>query len=141
MSGHSKWSQIKRQKGVADVKRGLLFTKLAREIVMSAKQGGGDPDGNARLRLAIQRARDGNMPVDNIERAIKRGSGEGAGAVEHGRRSSTRATLGGRRRGVRAGDDRQPEPVGLRRTPGVHDETVAVWARAVLSPGFSSPRA
>ncbi len=82
MSGHSKWSQIKRQKGVADVKRGLLFTKLAREIVMSAKQGGGDPDGNARLRLAIQRARDGNMPVDNIERAIKRGSGEGAGAVD-----------------------------------------------------------
>jgi YebC/PmpR family DNA-binding regulatory protein len=82
MSGHSKWSQIKRQKGVADVKRGLLFTKLAREIVMSAKQGGGDPAGNARLRLAIQRARDGNMPVDNIERAIKRGSGEGAGAVD-----------------------------------------------------------
>ena len=82
MSGHSKWSQIKRQKGVADVKRGLLFTKLAREIVMSAKQGGGDPAGNARLRLAIQRARDGNMPVENIERAIKRGSGEGAGAVD-----------------------------------------------------------
>ena len=71
MSGHSKWSQIKRQKGVTDAKRGQLFTKLAREIVISAKQGGGDPAGNARLRLAVQRARDGNMPVDNIERAIQ----------------------------------------------------------------------
>jgi len=77
MSGHSKWSTIKRQKGAADAKRGQLFTKLAREIIVAAKEGGGDTDVNFRLRLAIQRARDNNMPLDNIERAIKRGTGEG----------------------------------------------------------------
>src|SRR5579864_3455290 len=80
MSGHSKWSQIKRQKGVADVKRGSLFTKLGREIVIAAKQGGGDPTANFRLRLAVQRARDANMPLDTIERAIKRATGHGEGA-------------------------------------------------------------
>src|SRR4051794_16143649 len=68
MSGHSKWSQIKRQKGATDAKRGALFTKLAREIIVAAKQGGGDPDANVRLRLAVQRARDNNMPADNIKR-------------------------------------------------------------------------
>jgi len=77
MSGHSKWSTIKRQKGATDAKRGQLFTKLAREIIVAAKQGGGDTDVNFRLRLAIQRARDNNMPLGNIERAIKRGTGEG----------------------------------------------------------------
>jgi len=77
MSGHSKWSQIKRQKGVADVKRGALFTKLAREIIVAARQGGGDPDANFRLRLAIQKARENNMPMENIERAVKRGTGGG----------------------------------------------------------------
>ena len=76
MSGHSKWSQIKRQKGVADSRRGQLFTKLGREITVAARQGGGDPTSNFRLRLAVQRARDNNMPQDNIERAIKRGSGD-----------------------------------------------------------------
>jgi YebC/PmpR family DNA-binding regulatory protein len=75
MSGHSKWSQIKRQKGAADAKRGQLFTKLGREITVSARQGGPDPDGNPRLRLAIQRARENNMPLDTIERAVKRGAG------------------------------------------------------------------
>jgi len=75
MSGHSKWAQIKRQKGVADARRGQLFTKLGREITVAARQGGGDPETNFRLRLAIQRARDHNMPLDNIERAIKRGLG------------------------------------------------------------------
>lgn len=75
MSGHSKWSTIKRQKGAADAKRGQLFTRLGREITIAARDGGGDPDGNPRLRLAIQRARDNNMPVDNIERAIKRAMG------------------------------------------------------------------
>lgn len=74
MSGHSKWSQIKRQKGVADAKRGQVFTKLAREIAVAVRQGGTDPDTNYRLRLAIQRAKDNNMPTDNITRAVRRGS-------------------------------------------------------------------
>jgi len=77
MSGHSKWSQIKRQKGAADTKRGMRFTKLAREIIVAVRQGSADPESNARLRLAIARAREENMPLDNIERAIKKGSGEG----------------------------------------------------------------
>lgn len=75
MSGHSKWSTIKHQKGVADARRGQLFTKLAREITVAARQGGADPDMNVRLRLAVQRARDNNMPQENTDRAIKRGSG------------------------------------------------------------------
>lgn len=81
MSGHSKWSQIKRQKGVADSKRGQLFTKLGREIMVAARQGGGDPDANFRLRLAVQKARDNNMPMENIERAIKKGTGTAEGAA------------------------------------------------------------
>ena len=76
MSGHSKWSTIKRKKGVADAKRGAVFTRLAREIVMSAREGGSDPDSNFRLRLAVDKARAENMPKDNIDRAIKRGAGE-----------------------------------------------------------------
>jgi YebC/PmpR family DNA-binding regulatory protein len=75
MSGHSKWAQIKRQKGVADTRRGQLFTKLGREIMVAARQGGADPATNFRLRLTIQKARDNNMPADNIDRAIKRGAG------------------------------------------------------------------
>jgi len=82
MSGHSKWANIKRQKGAADAKRGQLFTKLAREIIVAVREGGASLDSNFRLRLAVQKARDNNMPSDNIERAIKRGSGEaGAGAL------------------------------------------------------------
>lgn len=79
MSGHSKWAQIKRQKGVADQRRGQLFTKLGREIAVAAREGGPEPEANARLRLAVQRARDANMPMDTIERAIKRGAGPGEG--------------------------------------------------------------
>ncbi|MCL2706585.1 MAG: YebC/PmpR family DNA-binding transcriptional regulator [Dehalococcoidia bacterium] len=75
MSGHSKWSTIKHQKGAADAKRGQLFTKLTREIIFAARSGGGNPDGNSRLRLAIQKAKDARMPGDNIERAIKKGEG------------------------------------------------------------------
>jgi YebC/PmpR family DNA-binding regulatory protein len=78
MSGHSKWSTIKRQKGAADAKRGQLFTKLAREISIAARQGLPDPEANTRLRLAVDRARAANMPKDNIERAIQRASGFGA---------------------------------------------------------------
>jgi YebC/PmpR family DNA-binding regulatory protein len=82
MSGHSKWANIKRQKGAADAKRGQLFTKLAREIIVAVRQGGTNLDSNFQLRLAVQKARDNNMPSDNIERAIKRGSGEtGAAAL------------------------------------------------------------
>ena len=81
MSGHSKWASIKHQKGVADARRGQLFTKLTREIIVAVRQGGVDPDMNFRLRLAVQKARDANMPMDNIERAIKRGSGETEGAA------------------------------------------------------------
>lgn len=77
MSGHSKWSTIKRQKGAADAKRGQLFTKLAREISIAARQGLPDPDANTRLRLAVDRARAANMPKDNIERAIQRAAGSG----------------------------------------------------------------
>ena len=75
MSGHSKWSQIKRQKGVADARRGQLFTKLAREIIVAVKEGGPNQESNFQLRLAVQRAHDNNMPLENIERAIKRGGG------------------------------------------------------------------
>jgi YebC/PmpR family DNA-binding regulatory protein len=76
MSGHSKWSTIKRKKGVADAKRGAVFTRLAREIVIASREGGSDIDSNFRLRLAVDKARAENMPKDNIERAIKRGAGE-----------------------------------------------------------------
>lgn len=75
MSGHSKWSTIKRKKGVADAKRGAIFTRLAREISIAARDGG-DPETNFRLRLAVDKARGENMPKDNIERAIKKGTGE-----------------------------------------------------------------
>ena len=75
MSGHSKWSTIKRKKGAADAKRGKIFTKIIKEIIIAAKEGGGDPDSNARLRLAIQNAKGANMPKDNIERAIKKAVG------------------------------------------------------------------
>ena len=81
MSGHSKWSSIKHQKGVTDARRGQLFTKLTREIIVAVRQSGRDPEVNFRLRLAVQRARDNNMPLDNVERAIKRGSGELEGAA------------------------------------------------------------
>jgi YebC/PmpR family DNA-binding regulatory protein len=76
MSGHSKWSTIKRKKGAADAKRGKVFTKLIKEISVAAKLGGGDPEGNARLRTAIATAKTENMPKENIERAIKKGTGE-----------------------------------------------------------------
>ena len=81
MSGHSKWATIKRKKGATDAKRGQLFTKLTREITVSAKEGGADIESNFRLRLAVQRARSENMPLDNIQRAIQRGTGGGEGGA------------------------------------------------------------
>ena len=76
MAGHSKWKQIKRKKAITDQKRASNWTKVIREITVAAKAGGGDPDGNPRLRLAIDNAKSANMPNDNIERAIKKGTGE-----------------------------------------------------------------
>jgi YebC/PmpR family DNA-binding regulatory protein len=76
MSGHSKWSTIKRKKGKADAERGKIFTKLIKELTVSARDGGGDPEGNPRLRAAVQAAKAANMPAANIERAIKKGTGE-----------------------------------------------------------------
>ncbi|HEY3994018.1 MAG TPA: YebC/PmpR family DNA-binding transcriptional regulator [Ktedonobacteraceae bacterium] len=86
MSGHSKWAQIKRSKGVNDARRGQLFTRLGREIVVAVREGGGgDPNANFRLRIAVQRARDANMPMDNIKSTIKRalGGGEGSNLEEN----------------------------------------------------------
>src|SRR5712692_10169479 len=80
MSGHSKWSQIKHQKRAADVKRGNLFTKMTREIMLAVQEGGGNPEANFRLRLAMDRARAVNMPRDNMQRAIDRATGGGEGA-------------------------------------------------------------
>lgn len=84
MSGHSKWHSIKHQKGITDARRGQLFTKLTREIIIASREGGSNIEGNFRLRLAIQKARDNNMPMENIDRAVKKGSGElgGGGLVE-----------------------------------------------------------
>jgi len=83
MSGHNKWSSIKHKKGAADAKRGKIFTKIIKEITLAARLGGHDPDGNPRLRSAIMAAKEENMPKDNIDRAIKKGSGTGADAVSY----------------------------------------------------------
>jgi len=81
MSGHSKWATIKHKKGALDAKRGQIFTKLIKEISIAARMGGGDPDTNARLRTAVLKARGANMPKDNIDRAIKKGTGELGAAI------------------------------------------------------------
>jgi YebC/PmpR family DNA-binding regulatory protein len=85
VSGHSKWATIKRKKGAEDAKRGKVFTKIIREITVAAREGGGDPDGNPRLRTVIEKAKEANMPHDNVTRAIKKGTGEleGASYEEH----------------------------------------------------------
>ena len=82
MSGHSKWSTIKRKKAVNDARRGAIFTRLAREITIAAREGGGDPETNFTLRLAIDHAKADNMPKENIERAINRGTGENKDGVD-----------------------------------------------------------
>ena len=81
MAGHNKWSKIRRKKGVTDAKRGALFTKLIREITVASREGGGEPEYNARLRLAVDTAKGNSMPAENIERAIKKGTGELAGVA------------------------------------------------------------
>jgi YebC/PmpR family DNA-binding regulatory protein len=82
MSGHSKWSTIKRDKAINDAKRSKIFSKVSRAITVAAKLGGGDPDSNPTLRLAIEKAKEARMPKDNIERAVKKGTGEGSGPSE-----------------------------------------------------------
>jgi len=81
MAGHNKWSKVKRLKAVTDSRRGKVFSRLSRDITLAAKSGGGDPDGNARLRTLVNKARDANMPADNVDRAIKKGTGELPGVV------------------------------------------------------------
>src|SRR4029434_4571401 len=81
MAGHSKWSKVKRFKGAIDAKRGKIFSKLSKEITIAAKLGGGDPNMNPRLRMVLLKSRSANMPSDNIERAIKKGTGGGEGAA------------------------------------------------------------
>ena len=83
MAGHSKWAQIKRKKGATDAKRGQLFSKLTRAIIVAAREGGGDPDGNLALSNAIAKAREASMPKENIERAIARGAGAGADGASY----------------------------------------------------------
>src|SRR5688572_11688368 len=81
MAGHNKWSKVKRLKAVTDSRKGKVFSRLSRDITLAAKAGGGDPDGNARLRTLVIKARDANMPAENVERAIKKGTGELPGVV------------------------------------------------------------
>src|SRR4051812_22916138 len=81
MAGHNKWSKVKRLKAVTDSRRGKVFSRLSRDITFAAKAGGGDPEGNARLRTLVMKARDANMPAENVERAIKKGTGELPGVV------------------------------------------------------------
>lgn len=81
MAGHNKWSKVKRAKAITDARKGKVFSRLSRDITLAAKAGGGDPNGNARLRTLLLKARDANMPVDNVDRAIKKGTGELPGVV------------------------------------------------------------
>ena len=108
MSGHSKWATIKHKKGAADAKRGKLFAKLIRQVEVAAKNGGGDPDMNPTLRTMFQKARDASVPLDTIERAIKRGTGELEGVTYE---EVTYEGYAPARRGrLRRGADRQPQP-------------------------------
>src|SRR2546421_424321 len=126
MSGHSKWSKVKRFKGALDTKRGALFSKLSREITIAAKTGGGDPDANARLRSAILSARAQSMPNDNIDRAIKRGTGEGMEAQHFDEIVYEGYAPGGVAVIVEAATDGQKFTFIPDTTVPVHDEAVAL---------------
>ena len=121
MSGHSKWSSIKHKKGAADAKRGKLFSKLSRAIIVAAKEGGGDPANNLALQNAIEKAKSYSMPKDNIDRAIAKGSGADADADAFETIVYEGYGPGGRR-GDRRGAHRQPQPDGRRRAPPVREE-------------------
>ena len=120
MSGHSKWATIKHKKGATDAKRGKIFTRLIKEISIAAKSGGGDPDGNPRLRTAILAAKAENMPAENIKRAIQRGTGELEGLSVRG--DCVRGLWAGRRGDHGAGADGQQEPGGERDPARVPEE-------------------
>ena len=112
MSGHSKWSTIKRKKGAADAKRGALFGKLSKVITVAAREGGGDPEMNPALALAVAKAKDANMPNDNIARAIDKGTGAGSDAETYERITYEGYAPGGGR-STRGRTHRQPQPDGL----------------------------
>src|SRR2546428_9631510 len=114
MSGHSKWAGIKHKKAIVDAKRGQAFTRASREITISAKEGGGNPDGNFRLRLAMQKAREINMPTDRIQNAIKRGTGELAGEKIEEVRYEGYGPAGVAVLGVGVHDNRERTSAGIR---------------------------
>src|SRR5713226_983437 len=138
MSGHSRWSQIKRKKGKADVQRGKLFSKILREITVAARNGGGDPKANMRLKAAIESAKEANMPQENIKRAIQKGTGELPGE------SYEEITYEGYAPGGVAvlirvlTDNRNRTAPEIRHT---FDQFGATWGRRARWPGCSSARA
>ena len=125
VSGHSKWHSIKHAKGAADAARGKVFARLARQIEVAARQGGGDIEGNPTLRTMVQKARDASMPKDNIERAIKRGIGELDGVTYE--QVQLRGLRAERRRGLRRDAHRQPQPHRLRGEERRSPATAARW--------------
>ena len=139
MSGHSHWAGIKHKKALVDAKRGKLWSKLAKAIIVAAKHGGGDPDANLRLRYAIDDAKAVSMPKENIQRAIKRGTGE------LGRRHAGRSDVRGlrlRRRGrALRSPDRQPQPHRRRKSAASSSFPTASSAAPAASPGCSRARA
>jgi len=135
MSGHSKWHNIRLKKGKVDAERGKTFTKLAREIIMAAKEGGANPDSNLRLRLAVQKARESSMPQENIKRAIQRGSGELEGASYEEVRYEGYGPGGVAVMVEAVTDNRNPpwprSAIPSARTPGT-------WGSRAVSPGCST---
>ena len=139
MSGHSKWSQIKRQKGANDVKRGAIFTKMGREIAVAARAGGGDPDGNFRLRLAIEKARAANMPADTIKRAIEKATG--GGEAEQYEEIVYEGYGPGRRRRSSSRSRPTTGTARPRRSARSSPRPAASWPARARSPGSSSSAA
>ena len=139
MSGHSKWSSIKHKKGAQDAKRGQLFSKLSRAIIVAAREGGADPDANATLAAAIQKARDNSMPKDNIERAIVRGTGPAGDAEAY----ETVTYEGYGPNGVAVSSRRSRTIATARRPTSATSSgrTTAISARAAPFRGSSSARA
>jgi YebC/PmpR family DNA-binding regulatory protein len=135
MSGHSKWSSIKHKKGAADAKRGKIFTKLIKEITVAARMGGGDPEGNPRLRTAIAAAKAENMPKENIERGIKKGTGELEG-VSYEEASYEGYGPGGAAVLVDCLTDNKNRSVAD--IKHLFERTAAIWASRDAWPGFSS---
>ena len=137
MSGHSKWATIKRKKAATDARRGQVFTKLIREITVAAREGGGDPNFNPRLRLALDTAKSANMPAENMDRAIKKGTGELEGV------SYEEVTTRDMAPGVSPSSSKPSRtmPSGPWPTSGISwTSMMATWGRADLWPGSSTER-